>query len=63
MKTKTLVSSNKYSGKHIALESFNSDKVVAYGKDPAEVILKAREKGFKNAVLVFVPSKNMTVVY
>ncbi|HCE46335.1 MAG TPA: hypothetical protein DET40_22545 [Lentisphaeria bacterium] len=63
VKSKTLISSSRYSGKHVAVESFNSSHVVASGKDPAKVLLLARQKGYKNAVLLFVPSKNMSFVY
>ena len=63
IKSKTLISSRKYAGKHVAVESFNSSRVIASGNDPAKVLLLAREKGYRNAVLLFVPSKNMTFVY
>ncbi|MFZ2658445.1 MAG: DUF5678 domain-containing protein [Victivallales bacterium] len=63
IKSRTLISSRRYAGKHVAVESFNSSRIVAAGNDPAKVLLLAREKGYKNAVLLFVPSKNMTFVY
>ena len=63
IKSKTLISSGRYAGKHVAVESFNSSRVVEAGNDPAKVLLLARKKGYKNAVLLFVPSKNMTFVY
>ena len=63
IKSKTLISSRKYSGKHVAVESFNSSRVIASGNDPAKVLILARAKGYNNAVLLFVPSKNMTFVY
>ena len=63
IKSKALINSIKYAGKHVAVESFNSSRVIASGNDPSKVLLLAREKGYKNAVLLFVPSKNMTFVY
>jgi hypothetical protein len=58
-----LVTEEKYQGKYVALESFNKNKVVAWGDDPSKVIHQARKKGAKSPVLVFVPEKGVSYVY
>jgi len=54
---------SKYHDKYVALAGFNSKKVIAYGKDPRKVIEKARKKGFKEPVIVYVPDPNITYIY
>jgi hypothetical protein len=53
---------SKYHNKYVALAGFNSKKVIAYGKDPGKVIEKARKKGFKVPVIVYVPDPNITYI-
>ena len=63
MKSQVLCADKRYEGKHVVLESFNSRKVVASGSDPVVAISKAREKGYDEAVLVFIPEKDAVFVY
>ena len=63
MKSQVLCANKKYHGKHVALESFNSNTVVASGSDPVIVMSKARQKGYNDAVLVFIPEKDAVFVY
>lgn len=63
MRNQILVSGKKYRGKYVALNSFNSQKVVASGVEPVDVVKKAEEKGVKSPVIVFVPEKKLTHIY
>jgi hypothetical protein len=63
MKNHILCTAKKYQGHHIAYESFNSKKIVAFGDNPVLVINKAKKRGFDKAVLSYVPDENMTFVY
>lgn len=63
MKSQVLCADKRYEGKHVALESFNSSKVIASGSDPVVVMSKARQKGYLNAVLAFIPEKDAVFVY
>jgi hypothetical protein len=44
----------KYGGKYIATESFNSNIVISYGKNPVKVHKKAIKLGFNNPVINYI---------
>ncbi len=56
-KTYTLTS-DKYAGKYVALISFSDRKVLASGKNPDRVYLRAEAKGYKSPLVFFVPQTN-----
>ncbi len=53
----------KYNGKFIATESFNSNKVIAHGSTIIKAYNRAQEKGFKDPVIDFVPKKGSVCIY
>ncbi len=53
----------KYRGYHVAYANINSNTVVAYGKNPAEVLRKARKRGYPDASLAYVPEENEIFMY
>jgi hypothetical protein len=59
----TLINGTCYEGKYVALVSFLDRTVVAYGDDPKEVVNRAREAGYENPVIFFVPQQNVSLVY
>lgn len=64
METKNvLLQKDEYSGKYVALKSFEDNTVVAHGMIPKEVMGEAASKGYSEAVIVFVPENDMTHVY
>ena len=63
MKNQILISGKKYRGKYVALNSFNSQTVVASGIDPGEVVKRAEGKGVESPVIVFVPEKKVAHIY
>ncbi len=58
-----LVGEEKYVGKYVALGSFRDKTVVASGTKPADVISSAKQQGYHNPVVVFVPTKNTIHIY
>jgi hypothetical protein len=54
---------NKYSGKYIATESFESKKVVASGTDIVEVYNDAKKKGVEEPVISYIPKKGTICIY
>ena len=59
----TLIKDERYSGRFVALKSFDDKTVIADGKDPREVLEKSVKKGYKNPVILFVPVKDMVQIY
>jgi hypothetical protein len=53
----------KYDGKYVAVRSFKNNKVLSSGHDPVQVLEKAKKKGARKPVLVFVPKKDMVHIY
>lgn len=45
----------KYSGQHVCLKSLNDNKVISADADLAKALAMAKEKGFADPVVIFVP--------
>ena len=54
---------DKYSGQYVAVKSFSDRSVVSYGTQPVEVLKEAKDKGFAEPVLLFIPEKGMVHIY
>jgi hypothetical protein len=52
-----------YWGEYVAVKSFTDREVVSHGEIPLDVVNEAKEKGFKEPVLLFIPEKGMLNVY
>ena len=63
MSHKILVKNKRYTGKYVAMPSFNERKVIASGKDPHAVIDRAKQKGYEYPVVIFVPAKGCPNIY
>jgi Family of unknown function (DUF5678) len=60
----TLVkNSEKYFGQYVAVKSFTNRDVVSHGSVPLDVVNEAKQKGFSEPVLIFVPVKGMLNIY
>jgi hypothetical protein len=59
----TLIKTNKYNGRYVAIEDFDNSTVVGEGLTPKEAYEHALEKGCKQPVLIFVPTKFMVQIY
>jgi hypothetical protein len=49
-----VINEKKYYGQHVALESFSSRKVITHGKSLVDVYNRAKKKGIKDPVLVYI---------
>lgn len=58
-----LVTEEGYEGKYVALASFLKRSVVACGDDPKVVAEQAREAGYENPVIFFVPQRDVSLIY
>ncbi|MFA5144035.1 MAG: DUF5678 domain-containing protein [Candidatus Omnitrophota bacterium] len=59
----TLINSNNYDGRYVALKSFKDHTVVGDGDTPKEAHDKAVGKGIKAPVITFIPLKDMVQIY
>lgn len=59
----TVIKNNRYNGKYVALENFDSHKVIGDGKTVEEAYNKAITKGYKEPVMLFVPVKGKVQIY
>lgn len=53
----------QYDGQYVAVKSFFNREVISHGKQPADVLKEAIEKGFSDPVLLFIPEKGMVHIY
>ena len=53
----------KHIGKYVVFRGFNSTKIVAFDKNPGKAIEKARKKGVKKPVILFIPDPKKTYIY
>ena len=61
--SQTLIKTNNFNGKYVALKDFDNSTVVGEGTNPKEAYEHALKKGFKNPVIIFVPVKGMVQIY
>ncbi len=59
----TLIQSTKFNGKYVALKDFKDHTVIAEDATPKEAHDTALEKGYNQAVITFVPARNMVQIY
>jgi hypothetical protein len=60
---KTLVNSHKYDGQYVAMVSRDNNTVVGAGKTPDEALNEAKENGYQNPLLLYVPEKGLVHIY
>jgi hypothetical protein len=58
-----IVPAGPYSGRFVALRSFTNNTVMASGKDAGNVLARARRRGARRPVIVFVPPRNVTCLF
>lgn len=59
----TLIKDNSFDGKYVAIRDFNDSTVVSEGTTPQEAYKRALDKGCKDPVVTFVPTKGMVQIY
>ncbi len=60
---KLLVTSDEYTGRYVAMKSFNDNTIVGVGDSLEEALKDAEKKGFKNVVLLYIPEKDLVHIY
>ncbi len=58
-----LINEDGFEGKYVALRSFTDRTVVASGDNPETVMEQARQAGYSEPVIFYVPEHNITLVY
>jgi hypothetical protein len=62
-KHQILLTDERYEGKYVALRSILDRTVIASGDNPKSVLEQAKKQGAANPVVLFVPQKDITLVY
>ena len=57
------VNSDEYSGRYVALKSFEDHSIVGVGDDPESALLAARAKGIEEPVLIYVTEMDTVHIY
>ena len=60
---KILVTTDEFSGRYVAMKSFEDNSIVGVGDDPEKALKEAEAKGFKNPVLLYIPEKDLVHIY
>jgi hypothetical protein len=60
---KILVTTNEYNGRYVAMKSFDDNSIVGVGDDPERALKDAEAKGFKDAVLLYIPEEDVVHIY
>ncbi len=58
-----LVTTDEFNGRYVAMKSVEDNTIVGAGDDPEKALREAEEKGFKNAVLLYIPEKDLVHIY
>ncbi len=58
-----LVPGAEYEGLYIVFESGSSDKIIASGTEPGELVREARQKGIDVPAIVYVPKRDVICAY
>ena len=58
-----LIKNKRYTGKYVALKSFEDGTVISSGAHVKEVYEKAAKKGYKGPVIIYVPKKDVVQIY
>ena len=61
--SKVLIKTNRYNGRYVAMKGFDDHTVVGSGEDPETALQEAESKGYQEAVLVYIPEKEMIHIY
>jgi len=58
-----LIKEKKYSGQYVVIKDLTDPTVIAAGNDPQKIYLEAKEKGFTEPIILFVPDKDLVQIY
>lgn len=60
---KTLIATDEFNGRYVAMKSFEDNTIVGVGDDPFQALKDAEAKGFGNPVLLYIPEKDIVHIY
>jgi len=60
---KILVTTEEFNGRYVAMKSVDDNTIVGVGDDPEIALRQAEEKGFRNAILLYIPEKDLVHIY
>ena len=60
---RVLVTTDKFNGRYVAMKSVDDNTIVGAGKDPEEALNEAEAQGFTDAVLLYVPERDVVHIY
>lgn len=53
----------EHHGKYVATAGFNSQEIIAFGKDAGKVIDEARKLGHEQPIIMFIRDPKITYIY
>ena len=59
----TLLKTDKYNGRYVAMKSFEDHTIVGVGDEPDAALQDARAHGHENPVLLYIPEKEVVHIY
>ncbi len=59
----TLIQTDRYNGRYVAMKSFEDHTVVGVGDEPDAALQNARAQGYENPVLLYIPEKEIVHIY
>jgi len=60
---KTLVTTDEFNGRYVAMRSFDDHTIVGAGDDPDSALKEAEAKGIRNPVLLYIPEQDIVHIY
>ncbi len=63
MKNKLVQKQEQYEGLYVTTKSFASKKVMTSGKNPIDVINRAKAMGVEEPVIIYIPPSNKGFVF
>ena len=60
---KVLVTTEEFNGRYVVMKNFDDNTIVGVGDDPEEALMDAESKGYKNAVLLYIPERDTVHIY
>jgi len=60
---KTLIATDEFNGRYVAMKGFDDNTIVWVGDNPASALKEAEAKGVRNPVLLYIPEEDIVHIY
>lgn len=60
---KLLVNTEEFNGRYVAMKDFDDNTIVGVGDDPEKALKDAESKGHKDAVVLYIPERDIVHIY